>query len=153
MWHNAFISNLSQYGISGNLFQLVKSFLQNCRLRVVLNGQATSPGWCHSSPIFFLIYISDLSNHLSSNPKLFADDAHLFSVYSFSKFTKMIQVKQQLWLNWTYQWKMAFNPDPLKQVPEVIFLWKHAKTIVTPCWFQTTIQSKKVQCKNILQWF
>ena len=26
--------------------------------------------------------------------------------------------------NWAYQWKMSFNPDPLKQAQEVIF---HAK--------------------------
>ena len=31
-------------------------------------------------PLFFLIYISDLSNGSSSNPKSLADDTFLFSV-------------------------------------------------------------------------
>ena len=31
-------------------------------------------------PLLFLIYINDLFDNLSSNPKLFADDASLFSV-------------------------------------------------------------------------
>ena len=31
-------------------------------------------------PLFFLIYINDLSHDLTSNPKLFADDTSLFSV-------------------------------------------------------------------------
>ena len=31
-------------------------------------------------PLLFLIYIHDLSNKLSSNPRLFADDMSLFSV-------------------------------------------------------------------------
>ena len=28
---------------------------------------------------------------------------------------------------WDHQWKMSFNPDPLKQAQEVIFLWKRNK--------------------------
>ena len=31
-------------------------------------------------PLLFLIYINDLAENLSSNPKLFADDTSLFSV-------------------------------------------------------------------------
>ena len=30
--------------------------------------------------------------------------------------------------NWAYQWKMSFNPDPLKQAQEVIFSRKITKT-------------------------
>ena len=26
--------------------------------------------------------------------------------------------------NWAFQWKMNFNPDPVKQVPEIIFSQK-----------------------------
>ena len=29
--------------------------------------------------------------------------------------------------NWTCQWKMSFNPDPLNQAQEEIFLQKHTK--------------------------
>ena len=31
-------------------------------------------------PLLFLIYVNDLSNELSPNPRLFADDTFLFSV-------------------------------------------------------------------------
>ena len=31
-------------------------------------------------PLFFLLYINDLSNGLKSNPKLFADDTSLFPI-------------------------------------------------------------------------
>ena len=29
--------------------------------------------------------------------------------------------------NWVYQWKMSFNPDPSKQVQEIIFSRKTEK--------------------------
>ena len=31
-------------------------------------------------PLFFLIYVNDLSENLASNPKLFADNTSLFSL-------------------------------------------------------------------------
>ena len=37
-------------------------------------------------PLFFLIYINDLSDNLSSNPKLFVDDTSLFlAVYDINQ--------------------------------------------------------------------
>ena len=56
--------------------------------RVVLNGQYSSqasvtagvPQGSILGPLFFLIFLNDLSDNLVSNPKLFADDTSLFSV-------------------------------------------------------------------------
>ena len=55
---------------------------------VVLNGQRSpwtniEPGVPQGSiiePLFFLIYINDLSDCLTSNPKLFANGTSLFSI-------------------------------------------------------------------------
>ena len=79
--------------------------------------------------MFFLIYINDLSDDLSSNPKLFADDTSLFSVVH-DKNTSANELNNDLRKisNWAYQWKMSFNPDPLKQAQEVIFPCKMTKT-------------------------
>ena len=73
-------------------------------------------------PLLFLIYINDLSEGLSTNAKLFANDRSLFSVIhdshtsanALNKDLEMIQ-------NWAFQWEMNFNPDPTKQTQEVIF--------------------------------
>ena len=54
----------------------------------MLNGQTSSWTNVHAGvpqgsivgPLLFLIYINDLSDNLTSNAKLFADDTSLFSV-------------------------------------------------------------------------
>ena len=104
----------------------VKDFLTDKKELVVLNRQCSS--WMVSKqefilrPFFFLIYINDLKGHLTSNPKLFADDISLFSTVTDPNATAH-QINTDLfniyW--WTDQWKMSFNPDPSKQAQEVIF--------------------------------
>ena len=74
--------------IDENFLKLVEIFLSNGYHRVVLNGQASSwadvkagvPQGSILGPLFFLIYISDLSENLKSTVKLFADDTLLFHV-------------------------------------------------------------------------
>ena len=68
-------------------------------------------------PLLFLIYISDLSEGLSSNAKLFADDASLFSVIHDSN-TSALELDYDLAKinRWAFQWKMSFSPDPEKLV-------------------------------------
>ena len=74
--------------MTGDLLNILIDFLKERKQRVVLNGQHSK--WSNISagvpqgsilgPLLFLIYINDLSDNLSSNPKLFADDTSLFSV-------------------------------------------------------------------------
>ena len=74
--------------VDGNFLKLVESFLSNRYQRVVLYGQASSwadvkagvPQGSILGPLFFLIYINDLSENLKSTVKLFADDTSLFHV-------------------------------------------------------------------------
>ena len=66
---------------------LLKDFLSLRRQRLVVNGQHSTwvnieagvPQGSVLRPLFFLIYINDLSDNLNSNPKLLADDTSLFS--------------------------------------------------------------------------
>ena len=74
--------------INGNFLKLVESFLSNRYQRAVLNGQASSwpcvkagvPQGSILGPLFFLIYINDLSENPKSSAKLFADDTAIFHV-------------------------------------------------------------------------
>ena len=86
VWHEGLLLNLSLNTISGNILKLLGDLLYCCKQRVVLNGQYSSwknvnagvPQGSILGLLLFLIYFNDLSNVVSSNCKLFADDASLF---------------------------------------------------------------------------
>ena len=87
VWHDGLLFKLKNYGISGFLFTIIKDFLAN-RQRVVLNGKSSCwssintgvPQGSVLSPLFFLIYINDLVDNISSEAKPFADHTSLFTV-------------------------------------------------------------------------
>ena len=74
VWHEGLIYKIKSIGISGPLLKLIESFLSNRYQRVLLNGQSSTwfviiAGVLQGSilgPLFFLIYINDLSKNLSS---------------------------------------------------------------------------------------
>ena len=71
-------------------------------------------------PLFFLIYINDLAEGISSTTKLFADEASLFSVVSnINESANQTNIDLEKISLWDYQWKMSFNPDILKQAIEL----------------------------------
>ena len=73
-------------------------------------------------PLFFLIYVNDLPDGLTSNPQFFADDTSLLSVVQNLNSTANDPNSDLMKISdWTFQWKMRFNPDPKKQTQEVIF--------------------------------
>ena len=80
--------------------------------------------------LLFLVYINDLTDNISSEMCLFADDASLFTcvkgvTQTHDKLEKDLLTVTQ----WAYQWKMVFNPDIIKQATEVIFSCKNKKPV------------------------
>ena len=72
--------------------------------------------------MLLLIYISDLSDDLITNAKLFADDTTLLTVtHNTNMSTVNLKNDKNKIKNWAIQWKMNFNPDPNKQAQEIIF--------------------------------
>ena len=110
--------------------KFITSFFENRFQRVVLDGQTSSsepvlagvPQGSVLGPLFFLIYINDLSKNLSSNTKLFADGTSIFStVKNINLSTDQSNSNLEKISNWAHLWKMSFNPDPMRQAPENIF--------------------------------
>ena len=139
MWHDGIIFKLTQNVISGNLLNLLHDFLNERKQRVILNAQFSSwrnvsPGVPQVSildPSLFVIYINDLTEGLSTNAKLFADDTSLFSVIHDIQ-TSANNLKKDLKRisNSTTQWKMNFNPATAKQAQEVNLSRKVKKTVL-----------------------
>ena len=95
---------------------LIQSFLNNTLQKVVLNGQnsswnplfAGSPQGLVLGPLFFLIYINDLAEGISSTAKLFADDTSLFSVVNdIDESANQMNLDLEKISLWAYQWKMS----------------------------------------------
>ena len=120
VWHEGLLYKIQSIGISGIPLKLIESFLSGRYQRVLLNGQASSwspvlagvPQGSILGPLFFLIYINDLSHNLSSTVKLFADDTSVFSiVHDIDSSTKQLNDDLKKISDWAYQWKMSSNPD------------------------------------------
>ena len=81
VWHFG-----KSYGISGQIFGLISSFLSNRQLRVVLDGKSSKeypvnagvPQGSILGPTVFLLYINDLPDVIC-NIAIYADDTTLYS--------------------------------------------------------------------------
>ena len=136
VWQKGLIYKFKQNGISSNILNTIINFISFRKQRVVLNGQVSQ--WTNIQagvrqgsilgPLLFFIYINDLSDDLSTNTKLFADDTSLFSIVRDIN-TSAAHLNNDLRKvrNWAFQWKMSFNPDSSKQAQEVIFSRKYQK--------------------------
>ena len=131
VWHDGIIYKLTQNGISGNLLNLLEDFLKERKQRVVLNGQVSTwkninagvPQGSILGPLLFLIYINDLTEGLTTNVKLFADDTSVFSiVHDIQTSANDLNKDLKIINDWAFQRKVNFSPDPTKQAHEVILI-------------------------------
>ena len=83
VWHAGHLHKRKSYGISGQIFGLISSFLSNRWLRVVLDGKSSQehqvnagvPQGSILGPTPFLLYINDLPDNVICDIAIYADDA------------------------------------------------------------------------------
>ena len=87
VWHAASLHRLRSYGISGQIFGLIFSFISNRQLQLVLGRKSSQeypvnagvPEGVHSWPTFFLLCINDLLDDVICNIAISSHDTTLFS--------------------------------------------------------------------------
>ena len=153
--HEGLLYKLESIGISGNLLNLFRSFLNDKYQRVVINnGQhsdwapilAGGPQRSILGPLLFPIYINDFPDKLNSLVKLFADDTSVFSTVNDPTISaKILNDDLNRISELAHSWKMLFNPDITKQVQEVIF----SRKMTTPLFISMRPQLRILLVKNI----
>lgn len=117
--HQRLLAKLSAYGITGYLLQWIRSFLQNRRQIVKVNGTESYPCEVKSGvpqgsvlgPLLFVIYINDLPECVTSTSYLFADDTKMFRKI-YSKYdAKCLQSDIDSLNAWSKKWLLRFHPD------------------------------------------
>ena len=134
--------------------RLLKYYLTGCQQRVALNGQTLLwinvtvgvPQGSLLGPLLFLIYINDLPDEITSC-KIFADDTSLFSKTENKSYPNFQHNKHLETISkGAFQWKMLFNPDPVKQAMEVRFSYQQDRVVYPPLQFNNNnVQSANSQ--------
>ena len=98
----AWWSSLKSYGISGQTFALISSFLSNRRLLI----EDEKSGWevntevsqgCIFVPILFPLYINDLPDDVICNIAIYADDTTFYSkCYQASDLWQQLELASEL---------------------------------------------------------
>ena len=152
VWHD---------GVTGSLLMFFQNYLNNRKQHVVLNGSyscfsAVESGVPQGSvlgPLLFLIYINDLDRNIKSNIKFFADDTMLFSIVKDpTRSASDLDHDLNIIFQWAHQWKMEFNPDPIKQATEVLFSCKKSSPNHPKLIFNGTDVAKVNEQKHLVSY-
>ena len=114
VYHQRLLLKLEYYGIRSNTLQWIVSFLNNRKQCVIVEGVSASvvpvtSGVPHGTvlgPLLFLIFISDLTESITSSVKLFVDDCLVYRTIHSSNDAIQLQedlVQLGLWMN---SWQM-----------------------------------------------
>ena len=120
VWHAGLLTKLQAYGISGQIFSLLKNYLSDRKQLVFVNSSCsdyleTTAGVPQGSvlgPFLFLIFINDIVDNLVSVARLFADDTSM-SASSSEKHEIENTLNDDLntLKEWSHNWLVTFNPS------------------------------------------
>ena len=124
VWHAGLLHKLKSYGISGQIFGLISSFLSNRRLRVVLDGKPSQeylvnagvPQGSILGPTLFLLYINYLPDDVICDNPISADDTTLNSkcqqatdLWQQLELASELESDLQGTVDWGKKWLVDFN--------------------------------------------
>ena len=131
VWHTGLLHKLKSYGMSGQMFSLISSFLSNRRLRVVLDGKSSQeypvnagvPQGSVLGPTLFLLYINDLPDDIIYDIAIYADGTTLYSKCNWaSDLWQQLELASELesdlrdTVDWGQKWLVDFNAGKTQMV-------------------------------------
>ena len=116
--HKRLLQKLTSFGISGNTFNWIKSFLLQRKQYVSVNGVKSKtenvlsgvPQGTVLGPILFVMYINDLLDGIVADGLLYADDTKLFKHIMNENDALCLQTDIEKLENWAKLWLMNFHP-------------------------------------------
>ena len=168
MWHKGLTEKLKYYGLSESLDKWFQDYISNRKQIVFINNSESRIGLLKAGvpqgsvldSLLFLIYINDISDHLSNLVRLFADDTSL----SYSS-TNLLQIERKLnsdmnILNtWAETWLVKFNPQKTEFVifsnkknidqVNILFNGENIKQVVYHTHLGVCLSSNCIWCYHI----
>lgn len=159
VWHAGLLKKLVAYGIKGPLLQIIRSFLSNRKLKVVLDGQSSSsfsinagvPQGSVLGPTLFLIFINDLPDDLISKLAIYADDSTIYSCIPKSDMFSQVEMAGEIELDlmsiveWGEKWMVTFNSTKTK-----LLSVNHAKNPFLPSISMNGTDLEESDCFRLL---
>ena len=124
VWNAGPLHRRKSYGISGQIFDLISSFLSNRGLQVVLDGKSSQeypvnagfPQGPILDPTLFLLYINDLPDDVICNIAIYADNTALYSkcdqapdLWQQLELASEIESDLRDTVDWGRKWLADFN--------------------------------------------
>ena len=125
VWHAGLLHKLKSYGISGQIFALISSFLSNRQLQMVLNGKSSQKylinarvpeGSILGPATLFLLCNNDLPEDVICDIVIYADDNTLYSkCHQASVQWQQLELASELEsdlqdiVDWGKKWLVDFN--------------------------------------------
>ena len=115
--HEILLKKLCHYEIRGPAYDLIESYLSNRNQFVSINNHCLSsksinisvPQGSSLGPLLFLVYVNDISNATSCNPRLFVDDRCLLLSNSKTDLEKNCNLEMLQLHNWCSANKLEIN--------------------------------------------
>ena len=115
--HDKLLHKLDNYGIRGDLYKWIASFLMSRTQNVVVDGETSIPCKVESGvpqgtvlgPLLFLCHINDLPQRVKSQIRLFADDCLIYRPVMSPTDQHILQSDLDSLKKWADEWGMKFN--------------------------------------------
>ena len=123
VWHLGLLYKLRKFGIKGKLLEWFKAYLSDRKQSVVIDGYQSNtklinagvPQGSVLGPFLFLLFINDITDNITSNIKLFADDTSLYIVIDsendIEAAANILNDDLSSISSWANLWQILFNPN------------------------------------------